>query len=100
MIQSLQSADRVFAVSWFPNEEEGKRWLKERNGDGILVPSGKTAEDCALIVLAKDSFQTVAIVEGVTGLQRALEGRTRTGFRRSAPFRRAGFKDKCCRPGF
>jgi ABC-2 type transport system permease protein len=76
MIQSLQSADRVFAITWFPNEEEGLQWLKERNGDGILVPYGKTPEDCTLIVLAKDSFKTVAIVEGVTGLQRALEGKS------------------------
>jgi ABC-2 type transport system permease protein len=77
MIQSLQSADSTFAVSWLSNEEVGKRWLKERNGDGILVPSGKTAEDCALIVLAKASYQTVAIVEGVAGLQRALEGKSK-----------------------
>ena len=77
MIQSLQSADRVFAVSWHPNEEEGKRWLKERNGDGILVPSGNEAEGCALIVLAKASFQTVAIVESVSELQRALEGKSK-----------------------
>jgi len=77
MIQSLQSADRVFAVSWHPNEEEGKRWLKERNGDGILVPSGNETEGCALIVLAKASFQTVAIVESVSELQRALEGKSK-----------------------
>jgi ABC-2 type transport system permease protein len=77
MIQSLQSADRVFAVSWHPNEEEGKQWLKDRNGDGILVPSGKEAEGCALIVLAKASFQTVAIFEGISGLQRALEGKSK-----------------------
>ena len=77
MIQSLQSADRAFAVFWLPNEEEGKRWLKERNGDGILVPSGNEAEGCALIVLAKASFQTVAIVEVVSELQRALEGKSK-----------------------
>ena len=77
MIQSLQSADRAFAVFWLPNEDEGKRWLKERNGDGILVPSGKEAEGCALIVLAKASFQTVAIVESVSELQRALEGKSK-----------------------
>jgi ABC-2 type transport system permease protein len=75
MIQSLQSVDRAFALSWLPNEEAGQRWLKERHGDGMLVPSGNTAEDCTLIVLAKDSFQTMAIVEGVSGLQRALEGK-------------------------
>jgi hypothetical protein len=94
MIQSLQSADRVFVVSWHPNEEEGKRWLKDRNGDGILVPSGKEAEGCALIVLAKASFQTVAIFEGVSGLQRALE---KSKLISESSFRRI---EQCCQPGF
>jgi ABC-2 type transport system permease protein len=92
MIQSLQSADRAFAVSWLPNEEEGKRWLKERNGDGILVPSGKTAEDCALIVLAKASFQTVAIVEGVSGLQRVLEGKGNNWISEIRPLQESGIQ--------
>jgi len=92
MIQSLQSADRAFAVSWFPNEEEGKRWLKERNGDGVLVPSGNTAEDCTLIVLAKDTFQTVAIVEGVTGLQRALEGKSKNWISEVRPLQESGIQ--------
>jgi len=92
MIKSLQSADHAFAVSWLPNEEEGKRWLKERNGDGILVPSGKTAEDCTLIVLAKDAFQTVAIVEGVTGLQRALEGKSKNWISEVRPLQESGIQ--------
>ena len=92
MIQSLQSADRVFTVSWLPNEEEGKRWLKERHGDGVLVPSGKTAEDCTLIVLAKDSFQTLAIVEGVTGLQRAVEGKSENWISEIHPLQESGIQ--------
>jgi ABC-2 type transport system permease protein len=92
MIQSLQSADRVFAVSWLQNEEKGKRWLKERNGDGILVPSGKTAEYCALIVQTKASFQTVAIVEGVAGLQRALEGKSNNWISEIRPLQEGGIQ--------
>ena len=92
MIQGLQSADRAFAITWHPNEEEGMRWLKERNGDGILVPSGKTAEDCALIVLAKDSFKTVAIVEGITGLQRALEGKSKNWISEIRPLQEGGIQ--------
>jgi ABC-2 type transport system permease protein len=75
MIQGLQSADPVFVVSWHPNEAEGKQWLKDRDGDGILVPAGSEGEGSDLIVLAKASFQTVAIFEGISGLQRALEGK-------------------------
>ncbi len=77
MIQGLKSAEPVFEVSWHTNEAEGKQWLKDRLGDGILVPAGKGIEGCDLIVLAKASFQTVAIFEGVSGLQRALEGKSR-----------------------
>lgn len=77
MVQGLTATDRVFAVSWLPNEAEGIRWLQERHGDGLLVPNGTTAGDSALVVLEKASLQTVAIVEGVSGLQRAVEGRNR-----------------------
>ena len=76
LIQSMQSADQAFAISWLPDEEEGKRWLKDRNGDGILVPSSKVAQGCALIVLESASFQTLAIVESVSELQRSLEGKS------------------------
>jgi len=78
MVHSLQSADRAFAIYWFTNEETGRRWLKEKNGDGILVPSGKDAERFALIVLAKSSLQTVAIVASISELQRALEGKDKS----------------------
>jgi ABC-2 type transport system permease protein len=92
MIQSLQSADRAFAIAWLPNEEEGMRWLKERNGDGILVPSGKAPEDCTLIVLTKDSFKTVAIVESVTGLQRAMEGKSKNWISDIRPLQESGIQ--------
>jgi ABC-2 type transport system permease protein len=74
IIQGLQSAAGAFAVSRLASLDEGKRWLEEREGDGLLVPSDGMAGGCALIVLAKASFQTLAIVEGISGLQRALEG--------------------------
>ncbi|TDG14192.1 ABC transporter permease [Seongchinamella unica] len=74
MIHGLQSAERVFTISWLPDENAAKQWLGERLGDGILIPSAAGASDCALIVLEKTSLQTVAIVESVTALQRSLEG--------------------------
>ena len=77
MVENLQSVGRAFSISWYPNEEEAKQWLMDRNGDGILVPSGTEAESCDLIVLDKASFQTVAIYEGVAALQRALEGKSK-----------------------
>jgi ABC-2 type transport system permease protein len=92
MVQGFQAADRVFTITWLPNEESGERWLKERSGDGMLVPSGKTAEDCTLIVLAKDSFQTLVTVEGVAGLQRALEGKSKNWISEIRPLQESGIQ--------
>ncbi|ALP53581.1 hypothetical protein Tel_10795 [Candidatus Tenderia electrophaga] len=75
LIQSLQAADHAFAVSRLLNEEQGNRWLMDRSGDGLLLPWSKETQGSALIVLDKASFQTLAIVETVSGLQRALEGK-------------------------
>lgn len=77
MLQSLQSADGVFAISWFPDEATGTQWLRDRQVDGILVPSGSSAEEYALIVMNKASPQTLAILESVAAIQRALEGKNR-----------------------
>lgn len=77
MLHSLQLADGVFTVSWLPNEEDGKRWLKAKNGDGILIPSGAATESVALVVITKASLKTVLIVESVSELQRVLEGRSK-----------------------
>ena len=75
MVESLSSADQVFAISWFPDEAVGMQWLRDRVGDGILVPSGRSAEECILIVLNKASLQTLAIVESIAAMQRAQEGK-------------------------
>jgi ABC-2 type transport system permease protein len=77
IVEGLQSASDTFAVSRIASLEEGKRWLEARAGDGILVPPDAAPDGCALIVLAKASFQTLAIVEGFSALQRALEGNSK-----------------------
>lgn len=74
IIHSLKSADKTFTISWLQNEEEGKRWLKEKKGDGFLVPSAPETDSVDLIVLTKATLMTVAIVESIAGLQRELEG--------------------------
>ncbi len=92
MIQGLKSAEHIFDISWLPDEAEGIRWLRDRHGDGILVPGGTTAEDCTLIVLDKTSLQTVAIVESVSGLQRAVEGRSRDWIAEIRPLQESGLQ--------
>jgi len=75
LMQGLQSSDRTFAVTRFADEEHGSRWLTDHDGDGLLLPPEKATQGCALVVLDIASFQTLAIVESVSGLQRALEGK-------------------------
>lgn len=74
MIERMQSADHAFEIFWLTDEAAGKAWLKEKKGDGILMPSGKAPPGLELIVLTKASFQTLAIVESVSALQNAVEG--------------------------
>jgi ABC-2 type transport system permease protein len=92
MIRGLQSADRVFRVTWFANQAEGESWLMERLGDGMLVPPTEESQDTALIVLEKTSLQTVAIVEGVSTLQRALEGKGGNWIGEIRPLRDSGIQ--------
>ncbi len=75
MIKGLESANDTFSVTWLATEAEGHRWLSQRVGDGLLVPLGALDEGYALVVLAKETPQTITIVEGVVALQRAMEGK-------------------------
>ena len=76
LIQSLRSTDQVFALSWLADAAAGKRWLKDRRGDGMLVPSSDATQCCTLNVLELTSFKTLAIVESISGLQQSLEGKS------------------------
>ena len=74
IVQSIKAADAVFAISWLSHEEEGARQLKEKKIDGMLTRSVKEPRRVELIVLTKASFQTLAMVEGLSALQQAAEG--------------------------
>ena len=41
ILQSIKAADKVFSISHVSDEEEGKRWLKEKRIDGLLLRSEK-----------------------------------------------------------
>ena len=75
ILQTITSADRVFTVSRVSNEEEGKRWLKEKKIDGLLLRSEKGQNSLVLVVLKKESLQTLSIVESFSALQKAVEGK-------------------------
>ena len=74
IMKSIKAADNVFAISWLSNEEEGKRRLKEKKIDGLLIKSEKEPQRSELFVLTKASFQTLAIVQSFSALQIAAEG--------------------------
>ncbi|MBI3805797.1 MAG: ABC transporter permease [Nitrospirae bacterium] len=75
ILKSIQSADQAFSFIWLSSREAGKRGLKEKKVDGILIPSEKEPKRLELVVLTKTSLQTVAIVESLSALQIAVEGK-------------------------
>lgn len=74
LIQSIQSAESLFYISWFSHEEAGRQGLKERKVDGLLLRAEKNPKQWVLVVLKKESFQTLAIIESLSTLQIAVEG--------------------------
>ena len=72
--QSIKAAERIIEVTWVQNEEEGKRLLKEKKIDGVLVRNEKVPDSLALLVSKKESPHTLAIVECFSALQKAAEG--------------------------
>ena len=76
ILQAIKSADKIFAVSAVASEAEGKRLLKEKKIDGLLLRSEKEQNSLVLVVLKKESLQTLAIVESLAALQKAVEGKS------------------------
>jgi len=76
VLNAITAAGRVFTVSRVYNEEEGKRWVKESKLDCLLLRSEKEQNSVVLVVLKKESLQTLSIVESFSALQKAAEGRS------------------------
>lgn len=74
IMRSVKAAEKTIAVTWVQNEEEGQRLLKEKKIDGVLIRNEKEPDSIALLVLKKESLQTLAIVESFSALQKASEG--------------------------
>jgi ABC-2 type transport system permease protein len=94
IIQSIKAADKVFAVSWLSSEEEGKKRLKEKDIDGILIKSEKEPQTLELLVLTKASFQTLAIVESFSALQMAAEGKSKNWISDIRPLQDSGIQNQ------
>ena len=74
IMRSVKAAEKIIEVTWVQNEEEGQRLLKEKKIDGVLIRNEKEPDSIALLVLKKESLQTLAIVESFSALQKASEG--------------------------
>jgi len=72
--RSIDAAEKHIAVSWVANRSEGVRLLKEHKIDGMLTRNEAASGGLALLVLKKDSIHTIAIMQTLSALQKAVEG--------------------------
>ena len=76
ILQTITSVGKIFSVSRVTNEAEGRKRLIEKKIDGLLLHSEKDPNSVVLVVLKKESLQTLSIVESFSALQRAVEGKS------------------------
>jgi ABC-2 type transport system permease protein len=94
IIESIRASDKVFAIFWFSSEAEGKKRLKEKIVDGILIKSEKEPRSLELLVLTKASVQTLAIVESFSALQIAAEGNSKNWISGIKPLQDSGIQQQ------
>ena len=76
ILQTIKTGAGVFTVYHVSNEEEGRKWLKEKKIDGLLLKSEKEQNSLVLVVLKKEALITLSIVESFSALQKAVEGKS------------------------
>lgn len=69
VLKSIKSADKIFNIVNVETIENGKKQIKEKKLDGLLLKSEE------LIVLKKESIKTLSIIESMQALQQAIEGK-------------------------
>jgi ABC-2 type transport system permease protein len=74
ILQAMRTGAGVFTVYHVASEEEGRKWLKEKKIDGLLLKSEKDQNSLVLVVLKKEALITLSIVESFSALQKAVEG--------------------------
>jgi ABC-2 type transport system permease protein len=74
ILESIQSADKLFSILTVSSKEEGNQWLKEKKIDGLLLRPEKDKISLVLVVLKKESVLSLQIVESFSALQKAVEG--------------------------
>lgn len=75
LIGGIESADRAFDVVWLGDIEAAQTALQGKKIDGFLTGSAREPGSVELFVSTKTSLKTLAIVEGISALQDATEGK-------------------------
>jgi len=74
ILKSVTAAEKIITVTWVQNENDGKQLLKEKIIDGVLLGDKNESGSLTLLVLKSESYQTIAIIERFSALQKAVEG--------------------------
>lgn len=75
VLENIEWARDQFAVRWVSSEAEATRLLKERKVDGILMHEGGNASRLLLTVVQQASVETLTIIQRLSALQAAAEGK-------------------------
>ncbi len=78
LIDGVESADHVFDVTWLGDAEAAHASLKSKRIDGFLASSATDPGSVELIVLTQASLKTLTIVEGVSAIQDAIQGKRKS----------------------
>ncbi|MBD1400075.1 ABC transporter permease [Pelovirga terrestris] len=71
---TVKAAGQIIKVTWVQDLQEGVQLLKEKKIDGVLLRNTNKRDSLKLLVLKKESFHTIVIVEKFLALQKAAEG--------------------------
>jgi ABC-2 type transport system permease protein len=69
ILKSVKSAEQIFNIVDVETIENGKKLIKEKKLDGLLLKSEE------LVVLKKESLKTLSLIESIHALQQTDEGR-------------------------
>lgn len=75
ILTAVAAADKLFSVTQVADENEGKRSLREKKIDGLLLRHETEKSSLVLVVLEKGSLATLATIESFSALQKAVEGK-------------------------
>ena len=74
IIAGVKAAPTLIEVTWVKSEAEGTRLLKKRMLDGVLTGNNNAPDSLALLVLQKESLDTIAIMQTFAALQKSAQG--------------------------